>query len=65
MTPRKTTARKAADTAQPERTTDTVTVTVRRPHAVYWDGAQRSGTLHGVDRLTAEDWQRQGWADIT
>ncbi|OBB41238.1 hypothetical protein [Mycobacterium sp. 852002-51961_SCH5331710] len=63
-TARKTTARKAAHTTA-DGTADTVTVTVRRPHAVYWDGHQRGGTLHGVDRQTAEDWQRQGWADIT
>lgn len=64
--PRNATARAAAakpDTA--EVAADTVTVAVRRPHAVYWDGQQRGGVIHGVDLSTAEDWQRQGWADIT
>ena len=37
---------------------------VRLSTAVYHDGEQRGGTLHGVDRRTAEDWVRNGWADI-
>lgn len=61
---RKTAPRKTADTT-PEHTADTVTVTVRKPHAVYWDGQQRGGVIHGVDRLAAEDWARNGWAEIT
>jgi uncharacterized protein YggE len=48
-------ARKAAETA------DTVTVRVREPHLVFW----RSGTLRNVDKHTAQDWARNGWADIT
>ena len=64
--PRKTaTPRKAAKAADTTPQTDTVTVKVRAPHAVYWDGEQRSGTLRGVDQHTAEDWVRNGWADIT
>ena len=64
--PRKATPRKAADTVpRAGRIADTVTVTVRKPHAVYWDGQQRSGTLRGVDQHTAQEWARNGWADIT
>lgn len=61
--PRKATPRKAGDTT--ERADDTVTVRVRSPHAVYWNGQQRSGTLRGVDKYTAQEWARNGWADIT
>jgi hypothetical protein len=65
-TPRKTAPRKVADTTpQAARAADTVTVKVRKPHAVYWDGQQRSGTLRGVDKHTAQEWARNGWADIT
>jgi hypothetical protein len=37
---------------------------VRPRHLVYWGGEQRSGTLRGVDRQTAEHWQRDGFVDI-
>jgi hypothetical protein len=57
------TAPKATDTAAEDRAADTVTVKVRAPHLVYWDGEQRGGTLHGVDRQTAEQWKRDGWID--
>ena len=64
-TGRKAAPRKAADTTPEDRTADTVTVKVRPPHAVYWNGEQRGGTIRNVDRQTAEDWRKQGWCEIT
>lgn len=64
--PRKATPRKAAQPEAADRTAaDTVTVKVRAPHAVYWGGEQRSGTLRNVDKHTAQEWARNGWADVT
>lgn len=41
---------------------DLVAVEVAEPHAVFWDGVQRTGTVHDVPFVTAHKWMRNGWA---
>lgn len=53
--------RRTAKTVDPEK----VTIEVVAPHAVYWDGEQRGGTLTDVDREVAQHWVKHGWATIT
>ncbi|QFS93544.1 hypothetical protein FIV07_22525 [Mycobacterium sp. THAF192] len=45
-------------TNQPGR----VTVEVETPHAVFFDGKQRTGTIEGVPLELAKYWIRRGWA---
>jgi hypothetical protein len=52
-----------ADTT-PATTPEFVSVEVRAPHAVYFDGEQRTGTLHDVPYTLAQHWERHGWADV-
>ncbi|MDX1883047.1 hypothetical protein [Mycolicibacterium sp. 120270] len=40
-----------------------VTVVVLEPHAVFFDGEQRTGTLHNVPADTAQQWIRHRWAE--
>jgi hypothetical protein len=42
--------------------TDLVTVEVAEPHAVYWNGEQRTGTVPDVPFATAHKWMRNRWA---
>lgn len=39
----------------------TVTVTVKPPFAVYFDGDQRTGTITHVPPELAEHWASKGW----
>ena len=45
--------------------TQTVTVEVVEPHAVYFDGRHRTGTIQGVPADQANAWARHGWATVT
>ncbi|MCZ0732212.1 hypothetical protein [Mycolicibacterium iranicum] len=45
----------------PRLSGDTVTVEVTEPHAVFWQGEQRSGTLTDVPVELADHWTRRGW----
>lgn len=47
-----------ADTSDSEL----VSVDTVPPHAVYFDGEQRTGTLHNVPAASAAQWIRHGWA---
>lgn len=41
-----------------------VNVDIAPPHAVYYDGEQRTGTITDVPYPLALTWLRHGWASI-
>ena len=43
---------------------DLVNVDIAEPHAVYFDGEQRTGTLTDVPYPLALTWLRQRWASF-